>query len=687
MEAMRRAFLPFRYTNNVMVKFDFFSQKETLRAWLALGIGLVLSACVSLYVKDQIRQDALKHFSFISDQLTLKIEERLYEYALVLKSATALFRASDVIDRNEWKLYVNSLQLNNHFPGNLGLAYNQIIPSQTLQEHIETIRSQGLSHYTVHPEGQRAFYTSIVYIEPLTVQNANALGYDTFSEPLRRAAMERARDSAEPAITDKLQLVQDAFEHTHAGIIMYAPVYAKHLPTNTVEERKKAIVGWVSGPYWMDSLIRSILMQWEGVNESSIKLRIFDGVGQHPQSLLFSNHFDEQVPSGFQQTRTIRFNAHHWTLVFNSNHFPHEMNNTLVWATLVSGVMLSVLIFALLLAINNTQANAKKIAKKLIADIKKSKFLLKESEFRWKFAIEGSRDGVWDWNIQTNISYYTARWKEILGYEENDILPRHEEWEERIHPEDRAKVHLILEEYFEGKRAIYEAEFRMRCKDDRYKWILSRGIIVERTLDGKPMRMIGTHSDISERKTMEEEVHRLAFYDALTQLPNRRLLHERLKSAMSMSKRTGLYYALIFLDLDNFKPLNDAKGHSVGDLLLVKVAQRLKESVREVDTVARFGGDEFVVIVTDLSHDKTEAADKTMGVANKIHTVLMEPYILPLGTDDLEDLAIEHHCTASIGVILFSDNEGDADELIKWADNAMYQAKAKGRNQIVLDLG
>jgi len=687
MEAMRRAFLPFRYTNNVMVKFDFFSQKETLRAWLALGIGLVLSACVSLYVKDQIRQDALRHFSFISDQLTLKIEERLYEYALVLKSATALFRASDAIDRNEWKLYVNSLQLNNHFPGNLGLAYNQIIPSQTLQEHIETIRSQGLSHYTVNPEGQRAFYTSIVYIEPLTVQNANALGYDTFSEPLRRAAMERARDSAEPAITDKLQLVQDAFEHTHAGIIMYAPVYAKHLPTNTVEERKKAIVGWVSGPYWMDSLIRSILMQWEGVNESSIKLRIFDGVGQHPQSLLFSNHFDEQVPSGFEQTRTIRFNAHHWTLVFNSNHFPHEMNNTLVWVTLVAGVMLSVLIFALLLAINNTQANAKKIAKRLIADIKKSKFLLKESEFRWKFAIEGSRDGVWDWNIQTNISYYTPRWKEILGYEEDDILPRHEEWEERIHPEDRAKVHLILEEYFEGKRTIYEAEFRMRCKDDRYKWILSRGIIVERTLDGKPMRMIGTHTDISERKTMEEEVHRLAFYDALTQLPNRRLLHERLKSAMSMSKRTGLYYALIFLDLDNFKPLNDAKGHSVGDLLLVKVAQRLKESVREVDTVARFGGDEFVVIVTDLSHDKTEAADKTMGVANKIHTVLMEPYILPLGTDDLEDLAIEHHCTASIGVILFSDNEGDADELIKWADNAMYQAKAKGRNQIVLDLG
>ncbi|KIM09910.1 MAG: hypothetical protein KU29_01265 [Sulfurovum sp. FS06-10] len=669
-----------------MVKSNLFVQKKTLKAWLTLAIGLLISVGVSFYVKEHIRQNAVKHFSFIADQLSFKIEERLHEYALVLKSASSLFRASDTIDRDEWNVYVHSLRLDNYFPGNLGLAYNQIIPPEKLTEHIETIRAQGVPHYTLKPEGKRDVYTSIVYIEPLSPQNANALGYDTYSDPIRKAAMDRARDSGEPAITGKLELVQDAFGQKQAAIIMYAPIYAKHLSTKTVEERKRAIVGWTSGPYRMDSLIRSILVQWEGSHESAIKLCMFDGVGEHLESLLFSNHDTTQIASDFKQKRTITFNGHHWTLLFDNINPSLEMNTTLAWATLSVGVVLSLLIFAVLLAVINTQTNAERIAEKLTSDIKESKRLLKESEFRWKFAIEGSRDGVWDWNIQTNVSYYTTRWKEILGYGENDILPRHEEWEKRIHPEDREKVRIILAEYFEGKRTVYEAEFRMRCKDNQYKWILSRGIVVERSGEGNPLRMIGTHTDISERKMMEEEVHHLAFYDALTQLPNRRLLHERLKNAISTSKRNGLYHALIFLDLDNFKPLNDANGHTLGDLLLIEVAQRLKSSVREVDTVARFGGDEFVVIITDLSRDKIEAAEKAMGVATKIHHAFTQPYILPLGEEIFEGLEIEHHCTASIGVILFSDHEGSEDELIKWADNAMYQAKAKGRNQIVLEL-
>jgi len=666
-----------------MIKSTLFFQKKTLQAWFVLCMGLLLSVSVSFYVKETIRQDAVKHFSFIADQLSFKVEERLNAYALVLKSAASLFHASDFIDRNEWKVYVQSLRLDNYFPGNLGLAYNQIIPSETLQKHIETIRAHEVPYYTFKPEGKRDVYTSIVYIEPLSLQNANALGYDTYNEPVRKAAMQKARDSAEPAISGKLELVQDAFEHKQAGIIMYAPIYHKDLPTTTLEERKVAIAGWTSGPYRMDSLIRSILVQWEGSNKSSIKLRIFDGMELRLEALLFTNHDNTQPPSPFEQKRTIRFNDHQWTLLFDSINPQEEMKTTLAWATLGVGLVLSVLIFTILLTVINTQTHAERIAQDLTSDMIESKRLLKESEFRWKFAIEGSRDGVWDWNIQTNVSYYTSRWKEILGYGENDILPRHEEWEERIHPEDKERVTLILREHFEGKNPIYEAEFRMRCKDDQYKWILSRGIVVQRSDEGEPIRIIGTQSDISERKKMEEEVHHLAFYDTLTQLPNRRLLHERLKNAISVSKRNGLYHALIFLDLDNFKPLNDANGHTVGDLLLIEVAQRLKASVREVDTVARFGGDEFVVIVTDLSREKTEAADKAMGVATKIHQALTQPYILPLDVDDLE---LEHHCTASIGVILFLDHEGSADELIKWADNAMYQAKAKGRNQIVLDL-
>lgn len=181
--------------------------------------------------------------------------------------------------------------------------------------------------------------------------------------------------------------------------------------------------------------------------------------------------------------------------------------------------------------------------------------------------------------------------------------------------------------------------------------------------------------DITERKKMEAQVRELAFYDALTQLPNRRLLNERLSQAMSASQRSGLYSAVIFLDLDNFKPLNDTHGHVAGDLLLIEVANRLKSCVREIDTVARFGGDEFVVILNDLNMHKAESASQAEVVAEKIRTSLSIPYSLVIKHEGKADTAIKHHCTASVGVALFINHETSQDDILKLADAAMYQAK------------
>ncbi|MCX7157497.1 MAG: diguanylate cyclase [Rhodocyclales bacterium] len=187
--------------------------------------------------------------------------------------------------------------------------------------------------------------------------------------------------------------------------------------------------------------------------------------------------------------------------------------------------------------------------------------------------------------------------------------------------------------------------------------------------------------DITERKQMEEQVHQLAFYDALTKLANRRLLNDRLNQTMAAGKRSRLYGALMFLDLDNFKPLNDLHGHEVGDLLLSEVATRLKRCVREIDTAARFGGDEFVVMLCDLNPDRAESAAQAMIVAKRIQTALAAPYLLTR-QDGTAAATVEHHCTASIGVALFIDHETSQADLLKWADTAMYQAKAAGRNSI-----
>jgi diguanylate cyclase (GGDEF)-like protein len=165
-------------------------------------------------------------------------------------------------------------------------------------------------------------------------------------------------------------------------------------------------------------------------------------------------------------------------------------------------------------------------------------------------------------------------------------------------------------------------------------------------------------------------------------LPNRRHLNERLVHAMAASKRSGYYGALMFLDLDKFKQLNDTHGHGMGDLLLIQVAQRISSCVREADTVARFGGDEFVVMLSELDTDRTESIAQASIVAEKIRTLLAEPYVLTLAHEGQSPVIVEHHCSSSIGVVLFNGHTASTEELFKWADISMYQAKAGGRNTI-----
>lgn len=191
-----------------------------------------------------------------------------------------------------------------------------------------------------------------------------------------------------------------------------------------------------------------------------------------------------------------------------------------------------------------------------------------------------------------------------------------------------------------------------------------------------------THTNHTQRRQMEDKVRQLAFHDALTQLPNRLLFNDRLAQAMAVSQRIGSYCALIFLDLDNFKPLNDLHGHDAGDLLLIEVARRLKTCVREMDTVARFGGDEFVVMLSELHHDKAVSTEQAAIIAEKIRVALSVPYHLTLQHEGQAPRLVAHCCSASLGVTLFVDHEASQNDLLKWADSAMYQAKAEGRNQV-----
>lgn len=318
----------------------------------------------------------------------------------------------------------------------------------------------------------------------------------------------------------------------------------------------------------------------------------------------------------------------------------------------------------------------------LLTALQQREQALEESEFRWKFAIEGTGDGLWDWDIPNNTVYFSKTWKTMLGYSEEDISNNLSEWERLVHPDDLHDTMIAVQEHLDGKTPAYINEHRLLCKNGSYKWILDRGLVVSRDEQGKPLRAIGTHTDITERKQMEEFIRQQALYDPLTKLPNRRLLVDRLGLAMSTSKRTGSHGALLFLDLDNFKPLNDTHGHEAGDLLLIEVANRIRRCLRETDTVARLGGDEFVIVLAQLDIDKNISKQQAEMLAEKIRTELAKTYALELKGENGKVFIIEHHCTASIGVTLFIDERSFINDILKNADDAMYQAKNAGRNRV-----
>jgi diguanylate cyclase (GGDEF)-like protein len=259
-------------------------------------------------------------------------------------------------------------------------------------------------------------------------------------------------------------------------------------------------------------------------------------------------------------------------------------------------------------------------------------------------------------------------------------LRSNDDWRARVHPEDLARIDAQWGERIE-KHQSFEVEFRFLLDSGETRWLLTKGH-AQYNAGGEPVSLSGVNFDITERTQLHDQVRQLAFHDTLTQLPNRRLLMDRLSLTMAASKRSGNYAALMMLDLDNFKPLNDAHGHHAGDLLLVEVAKRLTECVRETDTVARVGGDEFVVMLGELDADKVESARQAAEVAEKIRVSLALPYQLTLNEEGQAGMEVQHRCTASIGVALFLNHETSQADVMRWADSAMYRAKEAGRNAI-----
>lgn len=295
---------------------------------------------------------------------------------------------------------------------------------------------------------------------------------------------------------------------------------------------------------------------------------------------------------------------------------------------------------------------------------------LRESEKRYELAVLGANDGIWDWDLSTNTVYYSPRWKAMLGYSDEDIGTSPEEWFNRIHPSDKEKLRLDLAAHLNGASEHFENEYRILHKDGTFRWVLARGLAVKEP-QGIVHRMAGSLTDITIRKSAEEKLMHDALHDALTGLPNRALLLDRINLAMERARRRENYaYAVLFLDLDRFKDVNDSLGHLMGDQLLQHTAALLSSGLRTTDTIARLGGDEFVILLDDTQN--TQAAIR---VANWIKEQLSRP--IRLSDQDI-------FISASIGIVLSTTEYTNAEEILRDADIAMYYAKTQGKNRYAI---
>jgi diguanylate cyclase (GGDEF)-like protein/PAS domain S-box-containing protein len=302
-----------------------------------------------------------------------------------------------------------------------------------------------------------------------------------------------------------------------------------------------------------------------------------------------------------------------------------------------------------------------------ITEIRKAQEQLASEKSRLSYILEGTNVGTWEWNVQTGETVFNERWANIIGYSLEEISPVSiDTWVKFVHPDDLKTSGDLLEKHFKGELDYYECESRMLHKNGSWVWVLDRGKVSTRSEDGKPLLVAGTHQDITARKNAEERILHLATHDALTDLPRPVVAKDRALMALSLARRNEKSFAVMFVDLDGFKKVNDNYGHDAGDTVLKEVAKRLCSGVRQTDTVARIGGDEFLVILTELQ----EAGDAGR-VAKKLIRIVSQP--VAVGSAHLS-------IGCSIGIATYPTNGGNIDQLIKLADDAMYSVKNAGKN-------
>lgn len=760
-----------------------------LLVWATLVAGVCISLLLSYQQRQTIEQHAVEQFKRATERIAQRIGDHLEAHQLILRSGAALFGASETVDRNEWRSFVEQVSADQIVSGMQGIGFSKLLRPEELQEHTQQIRAEGFPQYRVWPEGERDIYSAIIYLEPFDERNQRAFGYDMFSAPVRQEAMAYARDTGNIALSGKVRLMQETESDVQAGVLMYFPVYQRGMPTASVEERRAALFGWTYAPYRINDLMDNLLSDWRQNDGRDIDLHVYDGAKISTEALMFDSIVEQtpSAPSRFRQVIRLDFHGKIWTLQFDPIGGLPGIQYAPVYIVLVSGLGLSGLLFALLMSLLHTREKANQIAEELTEDIRRNEARLRESERQLQEAQRIARVGSWQLDLVTNRLTWTAEVYRMFGFDPESPVPDFEYLAKRFTTESWAALNAAMDKTRRTGRP-YELELEMVRPDGSPGWMHARGEAVfddngnvrmlqgvasditerkqaqariqlaasvfnharegimvtdangtildvndafvritgytrEEVLgrspnilksgrhpaefytamwndlavdgywagevwnrrkngeiypelltissisgtDGWTTQYVALFTDISRLKEHEQQLEKIAHYDALTGLPNRVLLTDRLQQAMVQARRRRQTLAVVFIDLDKFKEVNDHYGHEAGDTVLMTFAERMKQSLRAGDTIARLGGDEFVAVLPDLPDIKT-----SLVLIDRLILLAAQP--IDIGANLVE-------VSASVGVTYYPQaEEVDGDLLMRQADMAMYQAKLAGRN-------
>ncbi len=358
---------------------------------------------------------AAERFAAIAEDIQLRVLERMGVYEQALRGGRGLFNSSVSVERDEWRQYVQSLDIAKSYPGIQGMGFAARVLAADRQQHIERVRGDGWPDYDIRPAGERAEYTSIVYLEPQDLRNRHAIGYDMFTEPVRRAAMEQARDSGEPAVTGKVTLAQEDSKDVQAGFVMYVPVYRRDLPTRTKTQRQAALIGYVCSPFRAGDLMQGALQR---VDLATVSLSVFDGADAADAALMYTNGTARQAgyPHQFTTTVPLLVAEHRWTVEMKSTQaFEAAVDTQKAQIALVAGTLISLLLFTVVRSLTQMREEALALAHTMSA-------ARAEAEQRYESLAESAGDGILVLDARGRIEFCNRAGSQLFGQSATQLV-------------------------------------------------------------------------------------------------------------------------------------------------------------------------------------------------------------------------------------------------------------------------